>query len=427
MLLISIDTLRADHLGCYGYARDTSPHIDTLAREGALFRWAIASGSRTLPSHVALFTSVYAPIHGADLPNKRLENRLPVLPGVLKDAGYATLGFYSGHFLRPQDGFARGFDHYYNCSTYVKPGDEVVHDVIFNRTPGPDEVPGSTNPLILGSLESWLEKPPQEPFFAFVHIWDVHMPYAPPSPYDKMFPQGDGLDPYERAIALYDGGIRATDEMIGDVLELLRNHGVLDRTLIILTSDHGEEFSDHGQMGHAKTLFDESIRVPLVMRLPGVIRPGLKIESQVRLIDVFPTVLEIVRRPPPSSIFGVSLLPALDGRKKDIDLPPAYSSLRTLPGRDNPPLRSLRTSRWKIIERQDTKEITFYDLTADPKEQAGVAPRESARAREALAVFREHIKLLDDLGDTEGVAAETEAPEKDPELMERLRSLGYVK
>ncbi|MCZ6602729.1 MAG: sulfatase, partial [Planctomycetota bacterium] len=376
---------------------------------------------------VALFTGVYAPTHGADLPDKRLENRLPVLPGALKDVGYATLGFYSGYFLRPEYGFARGFDHYYNCRTYVKSGDEVVHHDIFNRTPGPDDAPGATNPSIIGSLESWLEKPPREPFFAFVHIWDVHWPYTPPSPYDKMFAEEGGLDPSEKEIALYDGGIRSTDEMIGDLLDLLRKHGVLDRTLIILTADHGEEFSDHGDTMHGKTLFDESIRVPLIMRLPGVIRPGLQIDSQVRQIDVFPTILEIVRRPSPSSILGVSLLPALDGRMKEIALPPAYSSLQTLPGIDNPPLRSLRTSRWKIIERLDTKEITFYDLTADPKEQAGVAPSESARAREALAVFRVHTKLLDDLGKAERSSAGTQAPEMDPALIERLRSLGYVK
>ena len=315
VILISIDSLRADHLGCYGYPRDTSPHIDRLAREGALFEYAIASTSWTLPSHMSMFTSLYDSLHGVEDSRKRLVIDHPLLAEVMKEAGYRTAGFYSGPLLHPGYGFVHGFEEYVNCTSYPWAGEQEIKEFVAQRRKTRSLAKADiTNPRIYEKVTGWMEEKMKEPFFLFIHYWDVHYDYIPPDPYDKMFDPGyegeldvrelEGNESIhadmargdlEHLIALYDGEIRWTDEWIGRLMEMLRTKGLLDRTLIVLTADHGEEFFEHGAKGHGKSLYDETIRVPLIVRLPGVVEAGLRISQQVRTIDIYPTVLDIAR------------------------------------------------------------------------------------------------------------------------------------
>ncbi|MGH7792955.1 MAG: sulfatase-like hydrolase/transferase, partial [Thermodesulfobacteriota bacterium] len=259
VVFISIDTLRADHLGCYGYHRNTSPNIDRLAREGVIFSNAFSVSSWTLPAHISMFTSMYSTSHGVITGEDYLDDSRITLAEVLKREGYATAAFISGAYLRdPRYGFEQGFD-LYDAS--------IINEAASLK----DVIKASqviTSPSLNKAAKSWLEKNYQKKFFLFLHYIDVHSDYIPPPPYDTMFDPDyrgpvDGLnifklklkaemDPRDlfHIIALYDGEIAFTDHHIGDLMLSLKELGVYDNTMIILTSDHGEEFFEHGQLGH---------------------------------------------------------------------------------------------------------------------------------------------------------------------------------
>ena len=301
VLLISIDSLRADHLGCYGYERDTSPNMDRLAREGVLFTQCSSSSSWTLPAHASLFTGLPISSHGCTAAASLAEPR-HTLAEAMRDGGYRTAGFWSGPYLHPRFGLNQGFEQYVNCASFDFEGKQL--DV--NKQSHAD----ITNPKILEEVERWFASRPPGPFFMFVHMWDVHFDYIPPAPYDTQFSADydgpvDGTPPRERLegqdleqlIALYDGEIAWTDHHVGRLLELLAEQGVDEDTLVIVTSDHGEEFYEHGEFGHRKTLFEESIAVPLLIRYPRSLPAGLKVETATSLMDLAPTILDAADLP----------------------------------------------------------------------------------------------------------------------------------
>jgi len=437
VLLVSIDSLRHDHLGCYGYARPTSPTIDALARDGARFREAVAPSSWTLPSHVTLLTAKPPEQHGVTDPTKRLEAGTLTLARVLRDAGYRTAAFVASPFLRTLYGYADGFEVY--DETLAAKSNLASHS-------------GVTSPGLVAQTTQWLrqwhESAAKQPFFVFLHMWDVHYDFDPPPPYDTMFDPDyrgtvdgrnfelgtqvhAGMDPRDLAhvIALYDGEIRYTDEHLGKVIALLGDLGVLDDTLIIVASDHGEEFFEHGFKGHGKTLYDETIRIPLVARLPGRIPAGAVIEQQVRLMDVAPTILGFAGVAAPPG-FGAGDVPQrerdlstwLTASQPEQPFPElvAFGDL-TLRGR---PWHSARTPALKSIvigQRYVSRER--YDLVADPGEKtdllAGGAPAERFAGLESgadawLAYWSDRHQLA------------ASAP-VDAEHLARLRALGYVK
>lgn len=449
VILVSIDSLRPDHLGCYGYERETSPHIDALAKEGALFESAIASSPWTLPSHMAIFTSLPDLVHGVDQNGLRLAVETPLLAHVLREAGYATAGFYSGPYLHPAFGFDRGFDEYTNCTSYPKAASAPISDVL---TPSRETQIASmedvTGPRIHEEVSRWIEKRELEkPFFLFIHYWDVHFDYTPPPPYDALFDpdysgEADfgelefnkgihrGMDPrdLQHLIALYDGEIRWTDEWIGRLEGLLRKEGLLDRTLLVITSDHGEEFFEHGEKGHQKSLFDEVLRVPLILRLPGKVPPGIRSATQVRTLDIFPTILELAGVDLPPGPLGRSLVPLLAGgagkARGDI-LPPAFSELTMGPEGRN--FRSLRTRSWKLIRDLRTGNASFYDLRVDPGEASPILAGEDPRAGEAAERLGKLARALEALEASLPKGPSGRIRELDPEVRERLRSLGYIR
>jgi arylsulfatase A-like enzyme len=439
IVLISVDTLRRDHLGCYGYERDTSPHIDRLAEEGVLFENMISSTSWTLPAHAAMFTGLADSVHGALDTDRKLADDRVTLAERLRAAGYATAGFFSGPTLYPAFGLGQGFDTYVDCTSYPDlsaasaeaPGIEIG---------GPLQVASMadvTSPRIYEAVQSWLRQNAKRPFFLFIHMWDPHFDFIPPPPYDRKFdPDYDGpvtgrnfiFDDsinaqmperdLEHIIALYDGEIGWTDEHIGRILADLDALGLRDTTIVMLLSDHGTEFFEHNSKGHRQTLFDEVIRVPLIVRYPGRIEAGLRVAAQARMIDVVPTLLALVGMPP-ADVMGQSLIPVLSGDELPEDTL-AVSELFSL-GRA---LRSFRRLDRKLIRHELRRATLIYNLRSDPGEQRPLqdadnllvqaALRDAGRGDKWLAEYRAALPIS---------PAAPALPEK---VRRRLESLGYL-
>ena len=289
IILISLDTLRADHLGTYGYERPTSPNIDALAASGIVFERAISQASSTLPAHRALFQSV---------PASEASPQNTALAEVLGSHGLRTAAFTGGANISRAFGFDRGF------SSYV------------------DDPRGFGETF--DAVEIWLRQNGQEPFFLFLHSYDIHLPYDPPPPFDTMFGEDytgeieggrtrevlrrtrrlteEGWTDRaalteadkERIVSLYDGGIRYTDQFIGRLTLLLRELSLADDTVVVLFSDHGEEFWEHDSVLHSHTLYDELIHVPLIVALPGSELAGTRVATTVRLMDIGPMLLDLL-------------------------------------------------------------------------------------------------------------------------------------
>lgn len=409
VILISIDTLRADHLGVYGYHRDTSPAIDRFAREGVMFRDAIAQAPRTLPSHAAIFTSLL-PSHSGALANYRfkLSDEELTMAEILSDHGFATAAFNDGGLMAANYGFAQGFDLY--DSTMVK------SDFVTRITPA----------------KEWISQHRDEPFFLFLHTYEVHLPLEPAPEYVDLFePSYSGSLPdvirpgqvrkfnqgeteisqadLDHLIALYDASIRSMDGTFQDLIQFLKASDCYDSSLIVFTSDHGEEYGERGRVAHhGATLHDEVVRVPLIIKLPDSLDNGPQVvEAQVRSLDILPTVLEVVGIPARPHFEGTSLVGAALGEDQ-IPLP-AVSQIGG--GRQV----SLRHSPWKLIRKR--RGTRLYNLCDDPSESRNVQRRHK-RAFDRLDSKLERMLAA-------RPAKETPYKPTDEEI-EQLRALGYV-
>jgi len=432
ILLVSIDSLRRDHLGCYGYTRDTSPSIDGLAKEGTRFEVVAAPSSWTLPSHHTLLTALPPTEHGVINDGMRLSPKVLSLPEVLWRAGYSTAGFISGPYLDASFGFSQGFDRYDDHTVSGAAGVES-HRVVTS--------PGLYD-LVDGYLSGWDDDGRKRPFFVFLHMWDVHYDYIAPPPYDRMFDPdydgaidghnfiGDHVHPemdrrdLEHLVALYDGEIRYTDFYLGKIFDRLRELKILDDTIVVVTADHGEEFFEHGKKGHRGNLYDETVLVPLVVRFPAKVPPGSTVEQQVRLMDIAPTILSLADLPIPESFGSVHATGTLaatnlsplftPGTSEDPEPLPASGDLE---GR----MAYLRTDTSKLIHHFERSRIDeFYALDRDPGEQMDLFTEDPARgikARKELLAWRAlHEASLDR-------AKQMVLTEDQEEL---LRSLGYI-
>lgn len=432
IILVSIDSLRADHVGSYGYPRETTPFMDRLASEGVRFENAISTTSWTLPSHAALFSGLYDSTHGLIADNQRLSQSVLTLAEVLRDGGYRTAGFFGGPFLHPTFGLDQGFDVYRNCmSSAAGPlsGQEVREGLELDRVPSHADI---TSPRTLEEVTRWADSAGTRPYFLFLHLWDVHYDYIPPKEYVELFDpdyEGDltgenfSTNPaisaqmprrdLEHLIALYDGEIRFTDDHLRLVFEVLESRGLLDNALTVITSDHGEEFFEHGGKGHRRTLFEEMIRVPLLVHWPGRVGPGIVVEDQVRLIDIMPTLAAAANAGASLSTQGRDLGPLLQGSSL-----PRVRSLSEL-FVDGDSLRALRTERQKLLQRDEAVPGWLYQLDADPgemrpvvtEEVAGPVQAELARALE----FRARLGL-----------DRSDPIDLEDDLRQRLEALGYL-
>jgi arylsulfatase A-like enzyme len=432
VLLISIDTLRADHVGSYGYPRATTPVLDALAGEGVRFANAFSQSSWTLPSHMSLLTSRYPHGHGAERENQGLSPGVPTLPQVLSGHGMHTAALVSWFYVSARYGFDRGFDEFVE----LLPEDEDLG--AYRRA---EEV--------VDRAIQWLDGlAADEPFFLFVHLFDPHMDYRPPPPYDTQFEGGEGgladgtyasLQPYirglheqpqrvpaahrERALALYDGEIRYVDAQVGRLLDALAAQGLGHRTLVVVTSDHGEEFDDHGSMeGHQWTLYDEVLHVPLIVRAPGI-AGGRVVDDLVETLDIAPTILDLLGMPPAPEFQGRSLAPLLSGESGEAGHL-AYAKTEQFNSK-----QSVRSSTHKLIHTFDTGTNAFgfpvrpgfelYDLRSDPGEQTNVFSEDSDVGDELRRALLRWLAT----GEALDPSAEVEFTEEE---RRRLRSLGYV-
>lgn len=532
VILISIDTLRADHLHCYGYPLDTSPAIDALARDGVRFVRAFAQVPHTLTSHMSILTSLYPDVHGV-APSRGLAAHHTTLAQMLGAHGYDTAAFVSDcRWLEARYGFDRGFGLYQvsdrdaaartaavldwlddrrqravileEVSINDKRASAVAQQTLAARMPSwswkgyqvrsfgvrarglsPDATPPRMSITVNGRvMGSWdvgvgtvapyrialdgsglqavtvtLENPDTTPassssaaatppVFLFLHYYDVHsdwkqLPYEAPPPFGQMF-YPDYAGPFtgcegkicatrlldklrqdhrtltpddERYLrALYDGGIRYTDTHIGALLDGLKARGLYDDALIVLTADHGEEFLEHGRFFHTQ-LYDETMHVPLIMKLPQGAHAGSAIDTQAQSIDIVPTVLELLGLTLPSTLQGRSLAPALRG----VAQPGVPAFLNG---------RAIRTDRWKLIA--DGKQgAQLYDLEADPAESRDLSPDPSHHAlvQDLAEQLTEHSARNRTIVTEQAARAGGETGERPVTMTEaekeHLRNLGY--
>ncbi|MBK7874438.1 MAG: sulfatase [Planctomycetes bacterium] len=439
VLLVSIDMLRADHVGCYGYARPTTPMIDRLAREGTRFADHVSSSSWTLPAHAAIFTSLPDALHGATDTDKALAPEARLLVERFQEAGYETAGFFAGPYLHPAFGFGQGFERYENCTSYAAELDGKPSSTwSMDRKVMQESHADVTNPTVLAKFTSWFQGRSERPFFAFVHLWDAHFDFVPPPPWDTRFDPGyqgkvDGRGFFfdesiapgmaqrdlDHLIALYDGEIGWTDEHVGRLCALLAGAGQLDDTIVVITSDHGTEFFEHGRKGHRQTLYDEVLRVPFVLRFPGRVPAGGVVNAQTRSIDLGPTLLELAGLPPAADVVGESLLPAMTPNT-------AYRPPRAVCELDSVGihLRAVRTGKWKFIDRVQAGDPLYFDLVKDPGERAPSSDLGSELGKRSSQAYLEEVQALDAwYGRNPPRVLRTELPE---DVQRGLRANGYV-
>jgi len=440
IILVSIDSLRPDHLGSYGYARDTSPFLDRLAREGTRFENAISTTSWTLPAHAAMFTGLQDSVHGLVDNGLRLSDGHLTLAEILRREGYDTAGFFGGPYLHPTLGVAQGFDVYESCMTTLADhtGDtDVRNSALMMVAPSHLDV---TGPETQKRVARWArERQGEAPFFLFVHLWDVHYDYIPPLEYVERFSPdyrgsidgrlvanpaihpGMASEDRERVIALYDAEIRFTDDTLAGIVADLEERGMMQNTLLVVTADHGEEFFEHGQKGHNKSLFDEVLRVPLIVHWPGRVAAGRVEATQVQIIDLLPTLATAAGVPGPIAVQGRDLGPLLEGRT----LAPRDALSELLIGGAR--FRSLRSNARKVIEVSRGGDAYLFDLTSDPKELAATGPDDDAGAAELRATQAElgaALERCDSFREMLGTAG-AEALDVSAEIEAQLRALGY--
>jgi arylsulfatase A-like enzyme len=406
VLFILIDTLRADHLGSYGYSRDTSPALDDLARRGIQFNRHIAQCSWTKSSMASLWTGNNPSRTGV----QRYQHALPseaVMPAeVFQDAGFRTAGIWRNGWVAPNFGFDQGFD------SYSRPSSRNIAPNIRHKHPGAT-VPGSDLDATRAAVEFLRTVQPGERFFLYLHLMDVHQ-YM--SDLDSAIFGTKYLD-------LYDNAIHWTDRNIAHLVEELRTRDQFNRTIIVVAADHGEAFREHGDEGHARNLYGEVIETPLIISLPFRLSAPLVVKSPSANVDLWPTIFDLLGLSIPEAADGVSLVPSMHAATRgDIvnEDRAIFSDLDTAWG--NPKLTSNRTvtltqSRMRAHQRND-EGFELYDLAADPREGADLAESDPALS-DAL---REQIdSYLAEPGPTWA----TEEVELDEMMLNQLRALGY--
>ena len=438
VLLISLDTLRADHLGAWGYDRPTSPFLDALARNGVRFQRVYSQSPKTAPSHMSLFTGTYPSAHGTHIAYTTspptvypVARDLELLPEIMHRAGYRTAAWTGGGQVSSTAGFDRGFDRY---------SDDL----------------GDIDPWKMNEIRAWFRRNSDEPCFLFIHTYQIHDPYLPPPPYNLIFasdyegwiigdkksleeitggaafedlyhafwrtpdlnpdPASVRPDDLRQLVALYDGGIRYTDDVLHGFFEDLRQDGLLDDTLVVIFSDHGEEFLEHSGLLHEK-LYRETLHVPLILFWPACLPRDVVIESQVPLIDLGATLLELASTDSPPQMEGRSLLPLLQ-HPVEVHHRSVFSEE---PWVHDGHHRSIRDGS-RMLYDHGTGKIELFSVLEDPFEQVDISPTQPDLAVEM------HQRLLEFIT-THGLLrrdSQEEARVLSFDEVEALRALGYI-
>ncbi len=435
IIFVLVDTLRPDYLGAYGFAGDVSPGLDAFAREAVLFERAFAQAPWTKPSIASLFTSLHPETHrvlthrgrygdaaGVAPTTDALADEATTLAESLHAAGYATAAFVANPWLLAEHGFGQGFEVYR----------------------GPDAMPIPAHRLLRLAREWLATRDAKHPFFLYLHFMDVHGPYRAPKADYEAVRQSPTLGPSrpmseaERARlrtyllrapwaqsdqavdvrewrARYAAGVRVLDRQLGRFLEELEKSGALDRSIVVVTSDHGEELADRGGWDHGHGLDDHQLHVPLLVRLPGGALGGRRVSDVVSLVDVMPTLLAWAGVPVPASAQGRDLTPVMRGDATE-ERPTFAGGVKW-----NPELRSVRTAEWKLIEDGRSGTARLFDLARDPEERTDVAATRPDVATELASKLAEHRRKL--------AAAPSLAPAKvevSGDMQKRLEALGYA-
>ena len=427
VILISLDTLRADHLGSYGYERDTSPNIDQLAEDSVLFEDVYAHSPWTLPSHLSMLFSLNSASHQVYYNDQKIDTSFPSLASYLRKQGYLTRAFTGGGYVSSIYGFSKGFDGYEEPVGGRKAAlqdDEAAY--LYEKT------------------SHWLNRNRDKKFFLFLHTFQTHGPYRCPPPWNKSFlsPEAkwnemalrnflDGHgDDYvfsekerQNIIDLYDGEIKYTDEvLIKPLVAQLKEMGIYDNTLLIITSDHGEEFMDHGGWLHGRTLYNELIKVPLIIKFPSSRYKGNRVSSIVRLIDIMPTILDTAQVDY-SGLDGKTLRELLS-----LSDPQDRTFISDLAHKNTPvpcpAITSTNRGRVKfIIDRSPdgVKSVEAYDLERDPEERQNIFHKVQEMRDEVVEFLQEYYeKKQKQTGSTERI-------QMGKELEEKLKALGYLR
>jgi arylsulfatase A-like enzyme len=411
VVLVSVDTLRADRLGLYGAVRHTSPFLDDLARRSAVFEHVVPPAPHTFPSHASMLTGLYPCAHGLGDGSATLFGRFarPVVPiaEALRHAGYATAAFTEDAFVAPES-FQRGFGSFRADKTEEQKNGPPL---------------GNAQETFAGA-SAWIQAHADEPFFLFVHTYQVHEPYTPPEAFAKLFAPDDGTVDAVAArlerqdlLALYDAEIRMTDGLLADFVAGLERQGLAEQTILVITSDHGQGFGAHGFPGHGHTVFDDTMWVPQLWYAPGLIPPGRHGGGPVSIVDVVPTLYALLGLAPPHELQGHSLAPVLtDGVPLDGARVVFGKGLATAAP------SCARGDGWKVIRQEDGRG-EFFDLRTDPYEQA---PRPGEAAAAGLQLLGEHDRACRVLRARLEHDRPAASAVPDPERERKLRALGYV-
>ena len=387
VVLISLDTCRADHLGCYGYGWPTTPNIDALAKKGYLFSHTITPIPLTLPAHTSMLTGTIPPHHG------KHENKDPyfdpshvTLATLLKTNGYSTGAFVGSQILNGSFGLDRGFDIY--GDRFEQPDDSERRADEVNR-----------------AAFAWLEKQKDKPIFLFLHYYDPHDAYEPPEPFATTFKENP-----------YAGEIAYTDHCIGEVITKLKNLDIYESSLIIVTGDHGEMLGEHGETTHMYFIYQSAVKVPLIYKLPGS-NAGQRIDDLAGIIDIVPTVCDLLDIEPPTGIQGKSLAGYFINKRPESDDRHLYCESLYPTKYEANTLLGIMTKRWKYIQ---TTRPELYDLQNDPGEERNLAEAEPHRAR--ILKYRLAQVLEQTVRQEKGQGKEPLSAE----ALKHLHSLGYV-
>ena len=395
VVVITIDTLRADRVGCYGYKAAETPNLDRLAAEGVRFERAYTPIPITLPSHSVLFTGTYPMYSGMhDFSGNSLNPLQPTLAYILQRHGYATGAVLGSAVLDARFGLNRGFDFYYDHFDFSRLREANLDQM---------ERPGN---VVADQALQWLKQHTQKKFFLWMHLYDPHHPYNPPAPYSERHKSQP-----------YDGEIAFADEQVGRVLRFLKAQGLYQRTLIVVAGDHGESLGEHGEKTHGFFIYNSTLHVPLIMKLPvGRNARPATVSAGISTVDLMPTVLDVLHLAPPAQLQGRSLLPRLHGEAgtggelySETFLPRLHFNWSELQG--------LMEGKYHFI---DGPKPELYDLEKDPQELTNLYAEKQAVAaelRRRLAAVIHKYTARQDLAQKTGL---------DPQLAERLKSLGYV-
>lgn len=443
VLFIMIDTLRADHVGCYGYGKPTTPNLDRLAREGVCFANFHAASPWTMPSLMTMFTSLHPCVHGATSVERRASLKVVTIAERLKALGYSrTVGIVSNPVANARYGFAQGFDLYDDYTI------SFTHELNLFEADGAGRPKGIhecvTSHTVTRMANEWLAKEGRNgPWFLFLLYFDPHNSYVPPPPWHRKFdPHPDDesrkhpIDPYrlppkekageyrEHVMALYDGEVGYTDHWLGQLLANLDKLGLRDNTLVLVVSDHGEEFLYHGGALHGRTLYNELTRGVLMLRLPGKLPAGRAVNAPVCHLDIPPTILECIGEKPDSECQGAGCLRLI------VDTAPTRPGSKDRPcfleGCTKQALRAVVLDRHKLILDTDSRQEELYDLESDPGEKANIAAKQPDITARLRGVLNTHIAECAEAAKKYQIEGDAARPKLTRQDVEALRQLGYL-